>query len=79
MSNFKSNFAKVLFMGALLCPVAFAEGDQGSGGFANNAEPVVETTKTGDQGSGGRSAPTQSEGYIDSVLLSIQRYLKTIF
>jgi hypothetical protein len=75
MKNIKLNAAKSLFLIALFCPFAFADGEQGSGGFASTDAPVVksETTLDGEQGSGGLVAST-SGSYIDSVLLSLSDY-----
>ena len=73
MKKMKSNVAKSLIIIALLCPVAFADGDQGSGGFADNDTPVVKTSGSGlegDQGSGGLA----EQSYIDTVLKSAADY-----
>jgi hypothetical protein len=75
MEKIKLNAAKSLVVIALLCPLAFAEGDQGSGGFADTAAPVVKTSDPsleGDQGSGGFTA--SNDGYIDTVLRSVSEY-----
>ena len=77
MKKFRLNAAKLLFLIALFCPVAFAEGDQGSGGFANSDVPVMKTTDSsveGDQGSGGLAASVPNDGYIDTVLRSVSEY-----
>jgi hypothetical protein len=77
MKNIKLNAAKSLFIIALFCPFAFADGDQGSGGFANTDAPVVKTSESsmeGDQGSGGRTASTADASYIDTVLISVSEY-----
>ena len=77
MKKFKLNAAKSLVLIALFCPVAFAEGDQGSGGFANSDAPVVKTTDSsveGDQGSGGLTASMSNDSYIDTVLRSVSEY-----
>ncbi|HUR97473.1 MAG TPA: hypothetical protein VMZ26_05325 [Pyrinomonadaceae bacterium] len=81
MKSIKSNSLKVLFVIALLCPAAFADGDMGSGGFADPNEPVVKTTQSleGDMGSGGRLAnDTGRKRYLDSVLSSIYEYLDSV-
>lgn len=75
MRKIKLNAAKSLVLIALFCPVAFADGDQGSGGFANYETPVVKTSPEGDQGSGGLSAPTTNPSYLDTVLSSVSEYL----
>lgn len=77
MKKFKLNAAKLLFLIALFCPVAFAEGDQGSGGFADSDAPVVKTSDPspeGDQGSGGLSASVSNDSYIDTVFRSVSEY-----
>ena len=77
MKKFRLNAAKLLFLIALFCPVAFAEGDQGSGGFADGDAQVVKTSDQsldGDQGSGGFTAPVSNNSYIDTVLRSVSEY-----
>lgn len=76
------NLMKVLLVIALLCPVAFAEGDQGSGG---KTCPVGQTCPTNPGFStddsrindgGEESALSDSSG---SVLDDILAYLETMF
>ena len=77
MKKFKLNAAKSLVLIALFCPVAFAEGDQGSGGFADSGAPVVKTSDQsvdGDQGSGGFTASGSNDSYIDTVFRSVSEY-----
>jgi hypothetical protein len=79
MKNIKLNAVKALFMITLLCSAVFAEGDQGSGGFAGTDTTVVKTTEAsvdGDQGSGGFSAnSTQSGTYFDSLMSVIEDWI----
>lgn len=83
MKNPKLNVAKALLIVALLCPTAFADGDQGSGGVtgdppvATSCEPSLE----GDQGSGGLSElPCQdADDDGESVIDAMVDYLGSIF
>ncbi len=84
MKSIRSNSLRVLFVIALLCPAVFADGDMGSGGFADSDTPLA-TTKTrrsledGDMGSGGRLASNTENGtYLDSVFSTIYVYLDSI-
>ena len=74
MKRFKLNAAKSLVLIALFCPVAFADGDQGSGGFADSGTPVVKSSLEGDQGSGGLTASVSNESYLDTLLQSVSGY-----
>lgn len=78
MKKIKLNAAKLLFLIALLCPVALADpGDQGSGGFADGGAPAVKTSDPsldGDQGSGGLTESVSNDSYIDTVLRSVSEY-----
>ena len=78
MKRVKLNTAKLLFLVALLCPVAFADpGDQGSGGFADSDVLVTKTSDSsldGDQGSGGFTASAANDSYIDIVIRSASEY-----
>ena len=80
MKNVKSNVAKSLVLIALLCPVAFADGEQGSGGFAGNDSAVKGSCSIdGEQGSGGlRSGAYEDPNYLDSVLNSIYEYFDSM-
>jgi hypothetical protein len=82
MKNIKMTAAKSLFLIALFCPIALAEGDQGSGGFANGDGTVVracELSVDGDQGSGGLTAGTCEEtSYVDTVISAIYAYLDSM-
>ena len=84
MKSFRSNSLKVLVFIALLCPAVFADGDMGSGGFANSDLPptAAETQRSledGDMGSGGRMSPVTDDGtYLDSVLSSLYEYLDSM-
>ena len=90
MKNMKSTVAKSLFVIALLCPAVFADGDQGSGGFADDGSTVITSESTmegdqgsggltGDQGSGGATAmPCEEESYLDSVIDSIYEYFDSV-
>lgn len=78
MKKFRLNALKLLFLIALFCPVALAEGDQGSGGFADSDIPVVKTSDQsldGDQGSGGFTASVSNDSYIGTVLRSMSEYM----
>ena len=83
MKNMKLNAAKSLIIIALACPFAFADGDQGSGGFAGNDDTVIsscEASLDGDQGSGGLTAgPCEEMSYIDTVAASVFGYFESIF
>lgn len=80
MKSIKANTLKLMVVIALLCPAAFADGDMGSGGFADSDVPTT-TVKTnrsledGDMGSGGRTA---SSSYLDSVMNSIYDYFDSM-
>jgi hypothetical protein len=66
MTKSQKNILKAALVIALLCPIAFAEGDMGGGGFTEPA-PVVTPTpepKEGDMGGGGRLTPTSDTLYI---------------
>ena len=81
MKNVKSNVAKSLVLIALLCPVAFADGEQGSGGFTST-DTAVKSSRSieGEQGSGGLSARAfEDTGSLDSVLNSIYEYFDSMF
>lgn len=78
MKKIKLSAAKLLFLIALLCPVAFADpGDQGSGGFADSgatSTKTIESSLDGDQGSGGFTASVENDRYIDLILRSASEY-----
>lgn len=84
MKTIKKNM-QVLFVVALLCSVGFGDpGDMGGGGLVALDSPVkfsetTRSTEEGDMGGGGLAASTPDDGYIDAVLLSMQRLLETIF
>lgn len=81
MKNFKSNVAKSLVLIALFCPVAFADGEQGSGGFAEYpaCSSTNEYSADGEQGSGGlTTTPCEDPGDADSVFTSILDYLESM-
>ncbi len=82
MKNIKLNAAKSLFIVALLCQAIFADGDQGSGGFASTDAPEVKSigaSMEGDQGSGGLSRTGfENAGYLDAVLNTIYGYVDSI-
>lgn len=83
MKNTKLNVAKALVLVALFCPAAFADGDQGSGGFADGDTPTTtacESSLEGDQGSGGlTAAPCEDVIQDDSVFESIFVYFDSMF
>ncbi len=80
MNRIKSNILKSLVVIALMAPAAFADGDMGSGGFADSDVPVPvktspRTTEDGDMGSGGRSSTTDDgRDYLDWMLSSVCEY-----
>ena len=80
MRNLKLNVAKSLVLIALLCPVAFADGEQGSGGLADSSAcPSTVESADGEQGSGGLTTlPCEEPGVADSVLTSILDYFDSM-
>lgn len=81
MKNIKLNLAKSLVLVALFCPAAFADGEQGSGGFAEG--PTCSTNRDysadGEQGSGGlTTTPCEGTTEVDSVFTSILDYLDSL-
>jgi len=80
MKNMKLNAAKVLVVIALLCPAVFADGEMGSGGFADNSDvtppPVksVRTLEDGEMGSGGRLAT----GYLDYIIQTMSDFIDSV-
>ena len=81
MKNIKSNVAKSLVLIALFCPVAFADGEQGSGGFAEGTSCTSTTQYSlgGEQGSGGlTSLPCEDSSNADSVFNRILNYLESM-
>ena len=75
METIKMNVAKSLVLIALLCSFAYAEGEQGSGGFASTERCPV-ASLDGEQGSGGlTSGPCiEGENETDSFFKSILEY-----
>ena len=78
MRNLKKNILKALLVVALFCPIAFAEGDMGGGGFTDPNAPPTQPTPTpdpkeGDMGGGGRMLSTGDTLYIffDTVIRKI--------
>ena len=76
MKNVRLNVAKSLFVIALASPFAYADGDQGSGGFASGGGVTAcEASIEGDQGSGGlTNGPCEEPSYLDSIMKSIYGY-----
>ncbi len=82
MRNIKLNVAKSLVLIALFCPAAFADGEQGSGGFADTSSCSTTgeySSLDGEQGSGGRGlteSPCEEvePATTDSVFTSIMDY-----
>ena len=75
MKKTQKNILKATLVIALFCPIAFAEGDMGGGGFTDPA-PVVTPTpepKEGDMGGGGRMTATDDTWYVffDKVIRTI--------
>ena len=79
MKSIKLNALKVLAVVVLFCPAVFADGDMGSGGFANSGSPTAKTGASldGDMGSGGlndsgsdtwRSALSSIYDFLDSMI-----------
>jgi hypothetical protein len=79
MKSIKLNALKVLAVVVLLCPAVFADGDMGSGGFADSGLPTAKTGASldGDMGSGGlndsgsdawRSALSSIYDYLESMI-----------
>ncbi|MEP6703794.1 MAG: hypothetical protein ABJB34_03215 [Acidobacteriota bacterium] len=74
----RSNLLKVLFVIALLCPAVFADGDMGSGGFADSgAGPAtVKTPRSFEDGDMGNTWSSRTS--LDSMLSSIYEYLDSM-
>jgi hypothetical protein len=83
MKNISSISIRIVIFIALLCPAVFADGDMGSGGFANSDLPpaAADTQRSiedGDMGSGGRLATTTDDTYLDSMLSAVYAYLDSV-
>lgn len=75
MKKSQKNVLKAALVIALFCPIAFADGDMGGGGFTDPT-PVVTPTpepKEGDMGGGGRPTAIEEAVYIffDTVIRSL--------
>jgi len=66
MEKSQKNLLKAALVIALFCPIAFADGDMGGGGFTD-PPPVATPTpepKEGDMGGGGRQTSIEETLYI---------------
>ena len=66
MKNAKAITLKALLVLALLVTPAFADGDMGGGGFADEGPQPPTTTADGDMGGGGFRATEEEMTLIDS-------------